>query len=114
MFSKLLFFSALTAVTILAFIPTYAPLPEVVSFSDILNHFTAFTVLFFLHLRAYPAVPTRRRIFLLIAYGIFIEAVQYFLPARSASTGDIAVDTAAVFFAALVQPLLPYFSLRAA
>ncbi len=110
--AKTLFYLTLFAVTVLAFIPTYASLPDAVSVSDVLNHFAAFSVLFFLHLRAYPAEAPQHRILLLIAYGVFIEAVQYFLPARSASAGDIAVDAAAVLFSAAIQRLLPRFVVK--
>ncbi len=110
--AKTLFYLTLFAVTVLAFVPTYEALPDAVSVSDVLNHFAAFTVLFFLHLPAFPAMPTHRRILLLIAYGVFIEAVQHFLPARSASAEDIAVDTAAVLFSAAIQRLLPRFVVK--
>ena len=112
--ARLLFFSALAAVTTLAFVPNYDALPEAASFSDTLNHFAAFVVLYLLHAAAYPSFHTRRRIALLLLYGVFIETVQYFLPARSASAGDVAVDAAALFAAAVLQNLLPRLGIRTA
>ncbi|MHC3994229.1 VanZ family protein [Thiomicrolovo sp. ZZH C-3] len=105
--AKLLFAVTLLAVSILAFIPTYEPLPTVVSVSDVLNHFAAFFTLYLLHLFAFPLFSWRLRSALLLGYGILIEAVQAFLPNRHASLSDIAVDAAAVA-AALCLHLLVY------
>ncbi|WP_345973435.1 VanZ family protein [Sulfurimonas diazotrophicus] len=109
--AKLLFAVTLLAVTLLAFIPTYEPLPEIVSFSDILNHFAAFFTLYMLHLFAYPAFSWRRRSALLLGYGVLIEAVQAFLPNRYASLSDVAVDAAALTAAMLLHLLV--YRLRA-
>jgi len=103
--AKLLFAAVLFSVTVLAFMPTYAPLPDIISFSDILNHSAAFFTLYMLHLLAYPAVTQRMRAGLLLAYGILIEAVQAFLPTRYASASDVAVDAAAILAAVLLHTL---------
>lgn len=91
--------------------PNYDPLPPVVAISDILNHAAAFITLYILHAAGYPSVQTRARFSGLVGYGIAIEAVQYFLPARTASLSDVAVDTTALLFAItlhhLFTPLLP-------
>lgn len=93
---RLLFWTVFAAVAVLAFIPSYEPLPEAVSISDVLNHSAAFATLYLLHAYAYPAVPPLQRGGFLLFYGIFIEAVQHFLPTREASFGDVAVDAAAI------------------
>ncbi len=92
MMAKFLFFSVLTAITTLAFLPNYNALPDVVSFSDILNHFLAFLVLTFLFKFAYPALKNILHVILLTLYAIFIEVVQYFLPTRYADPMDILFD----------------------
>jgi VanZ family protein len=106
---KLLFFGAVSAITLLAFIPTYAPLPEIVSFSDILNHFAAFFTLYLLHAAAYPRVSAKARCAFLFGYGLFLETVQYFLPARQASAEDIAVDAAGILTALFLHRLYRRF-----
>lgn len=93
---RLLFFCAVAGVSLLAFIPTYEPLPPVVSFSDILNHFMAFSTLALLFDLAFPRYTCRFKFLALLTYGIFIEAVQFFLPNRDASLKDIAIDATAV------------------
>jgi VanZ family protein len=102
---RILFALTLAAVTFLAFVPTYEPLPDVVSVSDVLNHFAAFFTLYALHVPAYPAVSIRHRAAGLVFYGLFIETVQAFLPNRSASVGDLLVDAAAVGAAMALQLL---------
>jgi len=108
MLPKLLFWTVLICVSILAFLPTYEPLPEVVSFSDVLNHFAAFSTLYVLHAVAYPRLSIMIRGVLLLGYGLFIEAVQSFLPNRVASAEDIAVDAAGILAALLLQQLFQY------
>jgi len=102
---RFLFLTVALAVAVLAFIPGYAPLPDAFSYSDILNHFAAFFVLYVLHVWAYPSTTPLQRIGLLIAYGALIEGVQYFLPTRDASLNDLAVDAAALLSAAVSEPL---------
>lgn len=110
MLPKSLFWSVFAIVTLLAFMPSYEPLPEVVSLSDKLNHFAAFATLYLLHCLAYPRVTLRNRGLFLLLYGIGIELVQLFLPTRSASVEDIAVDAAAIVAAMVLNTLV--FRLR--
>jgi len=106
---KLLFWSILTAVTVLAFLPTYEPLPDVVSYSDKLNHVAAFFTLYLLHTAAFPLLSAARHSLLLIGYGIFIEVVQAFLPTRSSSVEDLVADSIGIFTAILFQYLFLRF-----
>ncbi|WP_345986509.1 VanZ family protein [Sulfurimonas sp. HSL-1656] len=112
--AKLLFAAALLAISILAFIPSYDPLPKLASFSDILNHFAAFFTLYMLHLFSYPALSWRLRSAVLLAYGLLIEIVQAFLPNRYASLSDLAVDAAAVAAAVLLHRIACRFRTRCA
>jgi VanZ family protein len=90
-FFRFSLFIAVTAISILAFLPDYSALPPIVSVSDLINHTVAFTVLSLLYALAYS--HSLKRIFLtLIGYGIFIETVQAFLPTRFASIEDIIAD----------------------
>lgn len=103
--SRALFYVTLFAVTVLAVMPTYEPLPmnEWIRFSDVLNHFAAFTVLYLLHARGFAWISPLHRSTLLLLYGIGIEIVQSFLPNRSASFADILVDATALLFAMLLH-----------
>lgn len=92
LFFRYSFFTALAAISLLAFLPDYSALPPIVSISDLLNHTFAFTVLTLLYYFSYS--PSAQRIFSnLLLYGIFIELVQAFLPTRCASVEDIAADS---------------------
>jgi len=103
---KILFFSALLLTTTLAFLPDYSDLPEVVSVSGVLNHFIAFFTLYILFERSYPQLTCKERIFLLLIYAVFIEAVQYFLPTRAAEIMDVIVDTLGILSAYFLLPIL--------
>ncbi|MEA3372343.1 MAG: VanZ family protein [Campylobacterota bacterium] len=103
---KFLFYTAFTAISILAVVPNYNALPEFVSFSDLLNHAVAFMVLYLLLERAHPAIGRRNGILLLLAYAILIEVVQYFLPTRFAAVSDVLADAAGVIVAVFILPYL--------
>ena len=110
-FFKLLLLLTLTAITVLAFLPDYDALPPIVSFSDLLNHTIAFTVLYILARQAFPTLHIKYSVIALITYAFFIEAVQYFLPTRFASWSDIGADVTGLFIgyiSMLVFRRLPY------
>ena len=102
---RLPFYLALAVITVLAFMPNYRSLPEIVSLSDLLNHFAAFFTLYLLHRLAYRRVSPLKRATLLMFYGLFLEAVQSFLPTRSATLEDLLVDASAIAAAVLFQRL---------
>jgi VanZ family protein len=108
---KLSFFLALAASALLAFIPDYRGLPSMLSFSDLLNHLIAFTLLFLLLKGAYPALAVKNVFVLLFAYALGIEALQYLLPSRSAELSDIGADTAGLLTGYLLMILLNKASL---
>lgn len=91
-----------SAVTLLAFIPSYAELPDLVSFSDLLNHAVAFFVLTLLLSFTYTFMNLRQIAMLTLLYAVFIEAVQYFLPTRHASFADIIADSVGMLIALAV------------
>ena len=103
---RLLAYTALISITILAFLPNYDALPPIVSFSDLLNHAVAFFVLFILFREAHPKLQVSYRIVLLLFYAIFIEVVQYFLPTRFSSFSDILADSFGLLLAYLFHKLI--------
>ena len=61
---------------------------------DKLNHLYAFLALLLLMDYAYPRFDFwRQKIVLIFAYGLLIECVQYFIPAREFSLLDIFADS---------------------
>ena len=105
---RLLFWTLLITIAALAFMPSYDPLPKIVSASDIFNHFAAFFTLALIYRFAYPQHASKHLFVSLLAFGMLIECVQYFLPTRSASLKDLAVDASAVAAAVLFH----YFRYR--
>lgn len=89
----MIFCGLLAVITWLALIPLHVPQVNP-DWGDKVNHAAAFSVLFVSGYLAY------RRVFRLwtglIAYGIFIEVLQSFLPFRFASAEDIIADTAGI------------------
>lgn len=89
----ILFCGLLAVITWLAVTPLHVPQlnPD---WGDKVNHAAAFSALFIV---GYPAY---RRVFILwaglVAYGIFIEVLQSFLPFRFASAEDVAADIAGI------------------
>ena len=102
---RALFYLTLLVITILAFLPDYDALPPIVSFSDILNHTLAFTVLFVLFRAAHTQLALKYVFLFLLTYALFIEAVQYFLPTRFASFSDILADTTGLLIGYLLSRL---------
>lgn len=99
--------AALLVVTYLATTPLQFPVVE--GMNDKANHILAFYVLALLADFSFPengfgfskALP-------LLGYGLFIEAIQYFLPFRSSSFFDLAADGAGLVVYLLSLPALRY------
>ncbi len=87
---RFFFLSALAVTFYLALTPR--PLPLVEDLWDKAKHFAAFLVLAFLATRAFPRANPYFRFCGLLAYGLLIEIVQYFLPYRDASGLDLLAD----------------------
>lgn len=66
----------------------------------------AFIVLYLLFERAYPTSQTRTHVLILLSYALFIEIVQYFLPARTADPYDIIADATGILIATQLVRLL--------
>lgn len=104
-FFRSLFFTTLVSVTILAVLPDYNALPQIVSVSDLLNHAAAFSVLSILYTFAYS--PTQKQIMItLISYGAMIEAIQSFLPTRYASIEDLVADSVGILFGLAISKII--------
>ncbi|MBI5026114.1 MAG: VanZ family protein [Nitrospirae bacterium] len=93
---KILFYTALIVIFILAVVPNYNYLPDVFSISDLLNHFMAFFMLSILFDSAYRSLRPMNKMIILFSYGLFIEIVQYFVPYRDFSFIDLSIDGLAV------------------
>ncbi len=105
------------SLVIITYLATTALEFTVVSSSyDKINHFLAFLVLALLADFSFPNSRFNTdKIFLLIAYGISLEIIQYFLPHRMFSLLDIAADGLGLLAYGLLIPFirrLPAFSDR--
>jgi len=109
---KFLLYTTLGAITTLAFLPNYDVLPPLVSFSDLLNHAVAFIVLFILLKMAYPKLSLKYSVAFLLAYALWIEAVQYFLPTRFASWSDVLADSVGILIGYAFYKLFYYFNTK--
>lgn len=75
--------------------------------NDKLEHTAAFLTLAFLLDFAWPhRAWGSDKLLLLLAYGLFIEVVQYFLPYREFSLWDLAADSLGLIAYPLTIPLL--------
>jgi VanZ family protein len=106
-------FRSLFAVTFVAVAYlSLTPVPEMENLqriSDKVQHASAFCVLAFLLDFAAPRSAFGLRKFLtLMAYGIAIECVQYFLPYREFSLLDMLADAAGLLLYMASVPLLKY------
>ena len=99
MIFKILFFTALTAISILAVLPSYSSLPDLVSYSDVINHIVAFSVLMSLFQLAYPKIKNYLHVVLLFSYGIIIELIQHGLPTRHGDLYDVVSDLLGILIA---------------
>ena len=91
----LVFWLPLGVCTYLAFMPS--PEQVVGMLSDVVQHAFAFAYLTFALLWVNYAIASGlRAIGWMVAYALFIEAVQSTLPERSAEVGDLAVDAVGI------------------
>ncbi len=104
---NLSFLFTLIIITFISFLPDYDDLPEIASYSDYLNHFSAFFVLSFLIQKAYK-LNTNQIFSYLFFYGCSIEIVQYFLPNRVFGLDDILVDVLGITIYILLQKRIPF------
>lgn len=86
----------------------FSPKPELVlpSFSDKFKHFTAFGYLAYLLDSSFPKRSFGlSKALALLAYGLFIEAVQGFLPNRTLSGLDVLADIGGIICYWAMLPL---------
>lgn len=103
--ARLLLGLALFVITYMALTPIPNLLQQTVN--DKLGHALAFALLAFLTHASWPTTPFNWRHGLpLIAYGLFLECAQYFVPGRFFSLWDMAADTAGIILYLLLLPLL--------
>ena len=94
-----MFFFALAGVEYLATTSRHIALVE--SLWDKFNHFFAFSVLYLLFSFGYPLLRFWQKSTLLLLFGIQIEIVQSFLPARCFSMLDVLADSIGILIGAL-------------
>ncbi len=87
---------------VVAFDP--APSPVGVAHGDKLQHLVAFAALGLVARLALQRAPVAG--LAMLGFGIFIEAVQHFIPTRSASLGDVVADAAGVVLGLLLARAL--------
>lgn len=105
---------SLLGISYLAFTPVSHPVME--HLWDKSNHLFAFFVLAGLLDFSFPGTRFNgRKWLLLLAYGLLIEVVQYFIPNRYFSLLDVVADMAGVLVYVCTMPLLarmPWLSWR--
>ncbi len=105
LFCRLVLASNVMVITWLA--TTGQEMPAVASIWDKANHFVAFLVLSALLDFSQPRWPFGGvKILLLLAYGLAIELVQYFLPLRYFSLADLLADAVGIVVYISLLPLL--------
>jgi len=109
---KVLFFITAFVVFVLAIVPN-DQIELGIDNADKVKHFTAFFVLSLLLNRASSTIAHRlRNMGALIGFGIFIEVIQLFFPARESSIEDIIADSVGVFVFQLLLSVFRLFRLR--
>lgn len=100
-FAKSLFWLSVIAILIVSLMPGTAS--KTIADVDKLLHFFAFLFLSFLLWSAYKLPrPFLTSVFLLSAFGLTIELLQYFVPNRIFSLIDFAADIAGVLAGAVL------------
>lgn len=97
---KLLLFIALMSIEFLA--TTTMQIEVVESFWDKGNHFVAFFVLYVLLSLAYKNLGVLTKVLLLLAFGLQIEIVQYFIEGRFFSLLDVLADSVGIVIGVVV------------
>ncbi|MDD2790599.1 MAG: VanZ family protein [Sulfurimonas sp.] len=90
-FFRLLFYFTLAVIIFLA--TTTAKIEMVENVWDKANHFAAFFVLYLLLSFSYKKLSIWFKIIVLLAFGVLIETVQYFIPGRYFSFLDVFADS---------------------
>ena len=108
---KVLFFITAFVVFVLAIVPN-DQIELGIDNADKVKHFTAFFVLSLLLNRASSTIAHRlRNMGALIGFGISIEVIQLFFPARESSIEDIIADSVGILVFQLLLSLFRLFKL---
>ena len=99
-FSKLSFFICIVAIEYLA--TTTLEIKPVQNSWDKANHFIAFMTLYVTLSLGYPKLEVVKKVMILLAFGLQIELVQYFLPNREFSLLDVVADGVGIFIGMIV------------
>ena len=70
---------------------------------DKANHFVAFLSLYVTLSFAYPKLDVFKKVTLLLAFGLQIEIVQYFLPNREFSLLDVVADGVGIALGVVIE-----------
>jgi len=98
---------AITLVIIMYLSTTQFEYPVVENINDKVSHILAFYVLALFGDFSFPEHKfDPGKIFLLLAYGLFIEIIQYFLPYRTFSLLDLLADAVGLVLYSLSLPAL--------
>jgi len=109
---KVLFFITAFVVFVLAIVPN-DQIELGIDNADKVKHFTAFFVLSLLLNRASSTIAHRlRNMGALIGFGISIEVIQLFFPARESSIEDIIADSVGILVFQLLLSVFRLFRLR--
>jgi len=109
---KVLFFITAFVVFVLAIVPN-DQIELGIDNADKVKHFTAFFVLSLLLNRASSTIAHRlRNMGALIGFGISIEVIQLFFPARESSIEDIIADSVGILVFQLLLSVFRFFRLR--
>ncbi len=114
----LLFRAALvTAMSVIMYLATTKlNIPVVDKLNDKVTHIMAFYALAMLEDFSFPRVEFGlTKVLTLMAYGVFIEFVQYFIPYRTASVYDLMADAVGILVYVASTPALkqiPYLRRR--
>jgi VanZ family protein len=104
------FWLPLSVCTYLALTPS--PPQAALHVTDVTLHTLAFTYLTFAMGLAHPATRRWRLVGWMLAYGLMLEVLQSFEPARSAEFKDLAVDAGGIMLGLLLLRLAADWSRR--
>ena len=104
--SQLLFLICLVVIEYLA--TTTLEIKPIQNSWDKANHFIAFFTLYITLSLGYPKLKVFKKVALLLAFGLQIECVQYFLPNREFSLLDVFADGVGIVLGIVVVKALWY------
>ena len=104
--SQIIFLISIVAIEYLA--TTSLEIKSIENSWDKANHFVAFFTLYVTLTLGYPKLEVLKKVALLLAFGIQIEIVQYFLPNREFSLLDVVADGVGIVLGIVVVKALWY------